>query len=532
MKFSSNLQQLRKKHNLSQEQLAEKLDVTRQSISKWESDQALPDIDKLLRIAKIFHCSLDTLMDGDIEETELKRKIPNFILKGKLLIEKILYMFMYKNIKEKIRFLIEVLLILAIVLLTKYPFEWLEGYLGNLLYQIPLISDVVMPILHAVIEMGYLIFAIYLFCYIFKIVYFEKIFTEESPMVLLSSERIVKEEKRHDNVEEVVKQEKPREKKRISIFNTILDIITGIFYYFFKFILIFALVFFVLCFLGAVIIYLWIFLLAFEGVLFFGMLIGFLGMFVLLVLFIRKSWFILSNSNATLKHGFTIFIGAIIVFGIGTAISVLEISSYTIVDEVSPLFTKKVLQEKVPMQNDLRYYSLHMPSYESVSFVEDETLGNELLLEVSYYEEYIKPKIYLSDNNLLYVVGYHQDFNIFSRNAYRSFVEGLKEHKVYSYMSSASSTVVIKGSKENLDMLRSNSKQYEEELKRHELEERIDELMTEIHRLQYENSMMEHNYLEEKEKLEIEIGVLKSEKEQLYYELIELKKQLQELLKY
>lgn len=52
MKLSENLKNIRKENNLSQEQLAEKLGVSRQAVSKWESGQSYPEMDKVLLICK------------------------------------------------------------------------------------------------------------------------------------------------------------------------------------------------------------------------------------------------------------------------------------------------------------------------------------------------------------------------------------------------------------------------------------------------------------------------------------------------
>ena len=64
MNLGENLITLRKKENISQEELAEKLDVSRQAVSKWESGGGYPETEKLLKICEIFNCSLDTLMKG------------------------------------------------------------------------------------------------------------------------------------------------------------------------------------------------------------------------------------------------------------------------------------------------------------------------------------------------------------------------------------------------------------------------------------------------------------------------------------
>ena len=61
MKFCDKLSKLRKDNNLSQEQLAEKLDMSRQAISKWESGASYPDMATIMKLCKILNCSLDDL---------------------------------------------------------------------------------------------------------------------------------------------------------------------------------------------------------------------------------------------------------------------------------------------------------------------------------------------------------------------------------------------------------------------------------------------------------------------------------------
>lgn len=65
MEFSEKLQQLRKQENLTQEQLADKLFVSRTAVSKWESGKGYPNIDSLKRISNIFHVSIDDLLSGE-----------------------------------------------------------------------------------------------------------------------------------------------------------------------------------------------------------------------------------------------------------------------------------------------------------------------------------------------------------------------------------------------------------------------------------------------------------------------------------
>lgn len=68
MTLSEKLQTLRKRAGFSQEQLAERLNVTRQAVSKWETGEGKPDIDNLLPLARLLDTTVDYLLDEDADE--------------------------------------------------------------------------------------------------------------------------------------------------------------------------------------------------------------------------------------------------------------------------------------------------------------------------------------------------------------------------------------------------------------------------------------------------------------------------------
>ena len=70
MTFSEKLPALRRKAGLSQEQLADRLGVTRQSVSKWESGTAMPELVKLISLSELFDVSVDYLVKDWMEEPE------------------------------------------------------------------------------------------------------------------------------------------------------------------------------------------------------------------------------------------------------------------------------------------------------------------------------------------------------------------------------------------------------------------------------------------------------------------------------
>ncbi|MBP3800354.1 MAG: helix-turn-helix domain-containing protein [Bacilli bacterium] len=80
MKFGDNLKTLRKKNKISQEALADKVGVSRQSVSKWETGDAYPEMNNILQLCKIFHCNIgelvnDSIVDIDSLDEDVKMKV-------------------------------------------------------------------------------------------------------------------------------------------------------------------------------------------------------------------------------------------------------------------------------------------------------------------------------------------------------------------------------------------------------------------------------------------------------------------------
>ena len=92
MEIGKQIQRLRGAKGMSQEELADRLYITRQTLSNWETGKTYPDINSLLRLSDLFHISLDELVKGDLQTMEEKIKQEdiarfrreNNILKGML----------------------------------------------------------------------------------------------------------------------------------------------------------------------------------------------------------------------------------------------------------------------------------------------------------------------------------------------------------------------------------------------------------------------------------------------------------------
>lgn len=114
MNVGARIKKYREKQNISQDELALKVFVSRQTISNWETNKSYPDIKSLTMLSNIFHVTLDDFIKGDIEE--MKRIV------SKEKIEKF-------NIMSYI-FLVEML----IVMLSAYPLFTLDGYIGVIIW--------------------------------------------------------------------------------------------------------------------------------------------------------------------------------------------------------------------------------------------------------------------------------------------------------------------------------------------------------------------------------------------------------------
>ena len=84
MKFGENLYNLRKAAKMSQEKLAEKMDVTRQSVSKWENGESYPEMEKIMKLCDVFHCKINDLVHEDMTDIDsLDEEIKMSVVKFK-----------------------------------------------------------------------------------------------------------------------------------------------------------------------------------------------------------------------------------------------------------------------------------------------------------------------------------------------------------------------------------------------------------------------------------------------------------------
>ena len=126
MTFGTKLSKLRKENNYTQEQLADMLGISRQSISKWESDIVYPETDKLIELGRLFECSMDYLLKDEV--TEKNGASANFHEKTEEIVRKI----MTEKNKNRARKILKIMVIILAVVLaidisTMILYVWIHG---------------------------------------------------------------------------------------------------------------------------------------------------------------------------------------------------------------------------------------------------------------------------------------------------------------------------------------------------------------------------------------------------------------------
>lgn len=171
MNLSENLKEIRKRNNLSQEQLAEKLGVSRQAVSKWESGQSYPEMDKMLLICKLFNFNIDELMNKNIVDIDENNQAKT----NKQFINKVINMFCTMRCRDILKCLLENIFLIIIswglyVLLSSIGGHIFANVFGSLTSSI---FSTIKNIIEIFFTLLFLIIVITILLYRFKIRYLD-----------------------------------------------------------------------------------------------------------------------------------------------------------------------------------------------------------------------------------------------------------------------------------------------------------------------------------------------------------------------
>ena len=452
MFFASNLQKLRKKENMSQEALAEKLDVTRQSVSKWESGASYPEMDKLISICKIFNVDMDTLVNGDVDEKkDTNKETPintkDILDKFNTLMKKIVCLFESMSFKEIIEFLVTVFLLIIIILIGTVPKDIIENLIGDgLLYDIAYVGPALNTIFTFIVDILYSVFSIVIFIYVLKIKYLDRIKIKEDT----DKEIVVKEkEKRVEEVERVI----IKDNNNNSLTRTLAKII------------IYIIKFFVVLFLFAPLICIVVLavMLGFEvlfvvkGLPLIGILLWTIaGLIISALCFEVPLNFVINHKNNYKRVMITLLISLIIII-IGSIIFAFEFFSLTYVDSLPIDVMTKEITETLPMSNDFKTIGYY---HNDIEYVVDDNLTDRVEVTVTYYDYLINNNVEIDvhDSNLLVYIDSPKEFSF--KEALDKISDDIKDGKIYNYDKLYEYKVTIKTSNNNINIIKNNNKEF------------------------------------------------------------------------
>lgn len=427
MRFCDKLAKLRKNNNFSQEQLADKLGVSRQAVSKWESGSTYPDMEKMIQMCSILNCTLEELLDDGIikenKQTNNKNNINDYLRDFLHFITKIYNMFCSMTFKDKMKCLLEVILMSFIVfLLGLIAFSILDFLTYNLISYLPLgFSRTIQSILESIYIIILLVVGIIIVVHLFKIRYLDYYITIEDKN---TSKQEIEEEVDKKEYEVRGKQKviiRDPKHSSFSFFSLLAKIVVfGI--KIFSFMLAIPVVMF----------FLFLFILAIislchikYALLFLFFFVGCIGAALLAALVVYFIYNFIFNRSQPLKIIFILFMSSLVLIASGIGLSVVQALNYEYVD----LSESSQIEFKTEYINILDTTVIYILNGQE-EYVIDNSLSNAKI-EIKYpkvLDYYIDHEKFEGDD--IYHISFGQE-NIL--DIYHEVIKNLKQKKMINF---------------------------------------------------------------------------------------------------
>ncbi len=493
MKFSEKLQKLRKDNNYNQEQLAEMLDVSRQSVSKWESGQTYPEMDKLLTMCKIFNVTLDDLTNDDIDFKDVKIKntnmLTNLIDDIMELISKSTNMFKSMNKKEKEKCIGSLLILIIILLLFRIPFSYIIYLVNNLFIYAPRGFYYISFFTRLIINIVYTILFVFIFLYVYKSYFLDKYnLTNKSDNLNTLDNKI-------DNIIEDKKEIKENiiiKEKR----NTLLIILGKIVSFCTKGTLLLLSIPFIIALTILFLIITTIIILFIKyKITYIGIIICSIAGINLTILILKMIFAFIFSKRLSFKVLFTMFITSLALAGIGTGITLMEVTNTEFIYEL-PKDNQYKLNSFI---EEYKFEDNMVIEHEDVNYIIDNNIGDNIKFELSYYDYFVETKI---NKNKGTIDGKEYTYLIFDYySKYRSSLfkilfKNLKNKNIYNYGEYYEVLINVYVSEENYNKLMENKKTidnyYELDASENErLYDEINDLISKNIELEYDKNVLE-----------------------------------------
>lgn len=453
MRFCEKLAVKRKQNNLSQEQFADTLGVSRQAVSKWESGTSYPDMDKIIKMTKILNCTLEDLLDdGTIGKNRRKEKtkITDQFQQVLNQITKTYNMFFSMTLKQKLKCVLE-MFCLAIMLLL------IGGIITTILIEItynmltfipnPTIVHAIEKIFESIYTVIAIIFGVIVFIHIFKIRYLDYYITIEDDNTKTKKIEQSLEIKEKDRERIIIRDPKHSTTHIINVIGKILILFLKILIIWFIIPVVFAFIFFVVL-ASICICHINIGLIFSTGFLLFA------AISFLCFLLIYLTYNFVFNRKQHMKFIFISMISSFLIIGISIGLSVTILLNYKQIDGTKGL-DRKTSTEIINV-NENTTITFGMDNDEdNIEYIIDNSKSDiELEIQTVKGVNYVLNKAH----NDYYYLNMRE---IPPKTIYNIFLNDIKNRQIRNYNSNEFLKVKVILSKNNYDLLKNNHEKFE-----------------------------------------------------------------------
>lgn len=448
MKFGENLQKLRKEKGISQEQLAEQLGVTRQSVSKWESGASYPEMDKIVALCNIFHCDMNVLINKDITE-ERERKdatgiVKNLFQSAANYVKKTIYLFEHKSFKDIVKLLAQVIIIICVILCFSIPFMLLKEIVISLFYTgNNWFSMFFSKFWEFIFNAGYVVLAIATFLYIFKI----KFLDGEDVVEIIEEEEVPSKEEKDTGKQPEQKQKVKVVKVKSNDFS-LLDLLSKAITICLKGIFLLFLIPIVIGTIFAIVVFVLLIAVMFQGVFLFGPILLLIGIIVFSIVIIEVILNFIFNLKFSKRRIIITIISSVVVSSIGIGLSIWYFLNLNVIDDVPKGFKLETEEKVYTMSDD---FSIHYYDYYYTDFVEDDSLQDQVRVKIEFYPNI--NHVQLEEVNDAVFLDFYEVNSISLKKITNCIINDLKNGEVHNYNELGRVKMTVTSSKENLEKI-------------------------------------------------------------------------------
>jgi len=439
MKFSDKLKKLRKDNNLSQERLADLLEVSRQAVSKWESGSSYPDMEKMKKMCKALNCTLEDLLDdGCIGKSENNKiNLVNSFNDFLKIVTNTYNMFCAMRFKEKIKCILEMLLIAFILwIMSEVVFAVFNIFIFNLFLNIPKIGSFIDVFFENVLVIVLVIIDVIIFIHLFKIRYLEYYVTVEDQSVVTKTLEDPINEAKFSKERVIIRDPKHSSSTFLNVLATIVIAII-------KFMAFFLIIPFVLLFILFTVVIFLLFCYLKYGVIFLTAIVGVLGLLGIAYIFIKLLYNFIFSRKQNFKRIFILFISSLILLGAGIG---LTLGIYMTFDEVNDL-TKEFQTNQI----------VHIEMTKDTVLNSNNIVYNidDSVKDIRLESKYIKYSTSNPEGQVWYIYSYQDTDRLLKLLAY-----DVKNKNKRDYNKLFESKINVTVSKKNYDILKDNYSNY------------------------------------------------------------------------